>query len=77
MTQQTAQQSQSREVSRALDVYAQWSFSPVTRLQLSVSNLAPRDYVNTNSFVAGGQSQTVATTGPTYRVINRRLETKL
>jgi iron complex outermembrane receptor protein len=75
--QQTAQQSQGREVARVLDVYAQWSFSPLTRLNLSISNLAPRDYVNTSAFVAGGLSQTVATLGPTYRVISLRLETKL
>jgi iron complex outermembrane receptor protein len=76
-TQQTVQQSQSRELTRSLDVYAQWSFSPLTRLQLSVSNLVPRDYVTTSAFVAGGQSQTVATIGPTYRVFNLRLETRL
>lgn len=75
--QQTAEQRQDRELARALDIYAQWSFSPTTRLHLSVSNLAPRDYVTTNTFVAGGQSQVVATSGPTYRVLSLRLETKL
>jgi outer membrane receptor for ferrienterochelin and colicins len=75
--QQTDIQSASFELTRVVDAFALWTFSPAARLRLSLSNLVPRNYVTSATILASGQSQTVISNGPTYRVVSLRLELKL
>ena len=74
---QTDIQSQSYELKRVVDAYALWAINASTKLRLSLSNVASRNYVTTSTVVAGGQAQAVVANGPTYRVVGLRLEMKL
>jgi iron complex outermembrane receptor protein len=74
---QTDVQRQSFEATRVLDAYALWVLGPATRVRLSLANALPRHYVTSSTIVDGGQAQTVAADGPTYRVVSLRLEMKL
>ena len=62
--QETDVQAQSYELTRVVDAYALWTIDKKTKLRLSLSNVVPRNYVTTNSIVAGGQAQTVVANGP-------------
>lgn len=75
--QQTDLQSQSFEIKRVVDAYALWTINRSTKLRLSLGNIVPRNYVTSSTVVAGGQTQTVVSNGPTYRVVGLRLEMKL
>ncbi len=75
--QQTDVQSQAYELTRVVDAFALWAIGSATKLRLSLSNLVPRNHVTTSAIVASGQTQTIVSNGPTYRVISLRLEIRL
>jgi iron complex outermembrane receptor protein len=75
--QQTELQSLTVNTTRVLDAFALWALTPATKLRFSLSNALPRNYITGSTVLASGQSQTVVSNGPTYRVLTLRLETKL
>jgi iron complex outermembrane receptor protein len=75
--QETDIQTQSYQLTRVVDGYLLWTINPWAKVRFSLSNIVPRNYVTTNSIVAGGQAQTVVANGPTYRLVGLRLEMKL
>jgi outer membrane receptor for ferrienterochelin and colicins len=75
--QQTVNQSANVDTTRVVDAYGLWSFTPTTKLRVSLSNIVPRNYITSSTVVSSGQAQVSASNGPTYRVVGLRLETKL
>ena len=61
------------------DAYGLWVFNPTQQLRLTLSNLAPRDYVTSASQIdtGAGVRETSVTTAPTYLNVQLRLEIKL
>jgi iron complex outermembrane receptor protein len=64
------------------DVYVLWVASPAVQVRLTVSNLAPRDYLTggaMDSFntAPGGLRETTLTTAPTYVNWQLRLEIRV
>lgn len=62
---------------RQLDAYALWVFDPAVQLRVLASNLAPQDYVSSNTVVADAlrtRSRTIAETSVNWQM---RLELKL
>lgn len=62
---------------RVIDAYALWSISPATKLRLTLSNLAPRDYADTTAFLQGNQLQTVINSGQSSLSVGLKLEMRL
>jgi iron complex outermembrane receptor protein len=59
------------------DVYGLWRISGVNALRLTVSNLVPRDYLTSSSFINGSLSETARTTDRNWRTVQLRLEMKI
>jgi outer membrane receptor for ferrienterochelin and colicins len=61
------------------DAYGLWVFNPSLQLRLTLSNLAPRDYLTGGSVVdtGAGVRETSLTVAPTYLNAQLRLELKL
>ena len=78
-TQISAVQTASQGRKFGADAYGLWVFNPTLQLRLSLSNLAPRDYVTGASQIdpGAGVRETSATTAPTYLNVQLRLELKL
>jgi outer membrane receptor for ferrienterochelin and colicins len=75
--QQTNEERADVDVRRVADAFALWTFSPGTRLRLSLANLAPRRHVSASSIQEGGQLLTTTARGPTRSVATLRLELRL
>lgn len=76
-TRVTEQQSAYQGAKRVLDVYGLWRLSPSAGLRLTVSNLAPLNYVTGSSFSSGGQYESARTTASNWQNIQLRLEMKI
>ena len=61
------------------DAYGLWVFNPTLQLRLTLSNLAPRDFVYgaSQTDTSAGVRETSVTTAPTYLNLQLRLELKL
>ena len=59
------------------DAYALWTFNPTLALRLTASNLAPADYLNTNTVDGDTQRETARTLTASYTNWQLRLEMKL
>jgi iron complex outermembrane receptor protein len=62
---------------RVWDAFALWTFSPTVGLRLLGSNLAPQDYVNTNTLQLGTLRESASTLSPSFTNWQLRLELKL
>jgi len=62
---------------RVLEGYGLWTINSQAKLRLSLSNLSPRDAVNTNSQTQGNELQTITTDGKTSMSTALRLEIRL
>lgn len=62
---------------RVLEGYGLWTISSQAKLRLSLSNLSPRDAINTNSQTQGNELQTITTNGKTSMSTALRLEIRL
>jgi len=76
-TQRSEQQLSYQGVKRVADVYGLWRISGVNALRLTVSNLVPRDYLTSSSFINGSLSETARTTDRNWRTVQLRLEMKI
>jgi iron complex outermembrane receptor protein len=76
-TRRSEQQWAYQGTKRVLDVYGQWRFSAATALRLTVSNLTPRDYLTSSSYIGNGVSETSTNTSPSWRNVQLRLEMKI
>jgi iron complex outermembrane receptor protein len=59
------------------DAYALWTFSPTLALRVLASNLAPPDFLGTNTVDSGRARETASTLAPSYTNWLVRLELKL
>ena len=75
--QDTDTQLSSKSTNRVIDAYALWSISAATKLRLSLSNLAPRDFANTTVVLQNNQKQTVINSGPSALSVALKLEMRL
>ena len=76
-TRRSEQQWAYQGTKRVLDVYGQWRFSAATALRLTVSNLTPRDYLTSSTYIGNGVSETSRNTAPNWRNVQLRLEMKI
>ncbi len=76
-TQRSEQQLSYQGVKRVADVYGLWRISGANALRLTVSNLVPRDYLTSSSFINGSLSETSRTTDRNWRTVQLRLEMKI
>lgn len=76
-TRQTESQFQRLSTKRVLDAFVLWNVDTATKLRLSLSNIAPRDSLNTTTLFVGNQQQTVLTNGRTDLNVGLRLEMRL
>ncbi|MEO8385012.1 MAG: TonB-dependent receptor [Betaproteobacteria bacterium] len=75
--QDTAAQQSSSSASRTIDAYVLWTITPTTKLRLTVSNLAPRNYAGSLAVVTELQRQATYVTSVGYTVAALRLEMRL
>jgi outer membrane receptor for ferrienterochelin and colicins len=68
-------QTVSASTKRQFDAYALWVFDPAKQLRLNVSNIAPQDYISTNSLDAGNTRERASSVSSTY--VNWRLSLEL
>jgi len=76
-TQRSEQQLSYQGVKRVADVYGLWRISGANALRLTVSNLVPRDYLTSSSFINGSLSETSRSTDRNWRTVQLRLEMKI
>ena len=78
-TQLSAVQAATQSRKFGADAYGLWVFNPTQQLRLTLSNLAPRDFVTSASQIdtSAGVRETSVTTAPTYLNVQLRLEIKL
>lgn len=76
-TQLTETQGQKISTKRVFDAYGLWTINPTAKLRLSLSNIAPIDYVSQTSVVDAGLRQVVISTGRTDMSVALRLELHL
>lgn len=76
-TQLTATQAQTLSTKHVYDAYALWTFSPSTKLRLSVSNIAPIDTVTGTNIVDAGRREIIISNARTDLSVALRLEMRL
>jgi outer membrane receptor for ferrienterochelin and colicins len=76
-TRRSEQQWAYQGTKRVLDMYGLWRFSPATALRLTVSNLTPRDYLTSSTYMGNGVSETSRNTASNWRNVQLRLEMKI
>jgi iron complex outermembrane receptor protein len=76
-TQLSAEQVTTVSTKRVWDAFALWTFSPSVGLRVLGSNLAPGDYVNTNTLEIGSLRESAVTASPSFTNWQVRLELKL
>jgi outer membrane receptor for ferrienterochelin and colicins len=59
------------------DLFATWAFNPNSKLRLSVGNIAPRDYLTSNTVQSPTQRQTEKQREKTFTTFGLTLEVKL
>ena len=59
------------------DAFALWTINPSAQLRLSANNMLPRNYLDTNTLVYGGQSQENQNANASKLNWGLRLELKL
>ncbi len=76
-TQLSDTQGQAISTKRVFDAYGLWLISPSTKVRLSVSNIAPIDFISQTSVVDAGLRQVIVSTGRTDMSVALRLEMRL
>ncbi len=76
-TQLTGTQGQKISTKRVFDAYGLWLFNPSMKVRLSLSNIAPIDFISQTSVVDAALRQTIVSTGRTDMSVALRLELRL